>query len=98
MPEKAWGDGAVDVSHADDADLPGDRFVATDDGRVVNLEREAARRRTNDVHNTVRDGHPDREAVPTHRAASSGDGLPEDTLPPGREDRGGHVDVEDQRY
>ena len=83
MPEKAWVDGALDVPHADDADLPGDRFVATDDGRVVNLEREAARRRTNDVHNTVRDntvrdGHPDREAVPPHRAAPSGDGLPED--------------------
>ncbi|WP_411284252.1 GNAT family N-acetyltransferase [Lapillicoccus sp.] len=152
--------GALDVSYADDADLPGDWFVTTDDDRVVgfgwldstwggdteillavasdaqgsgvgsfvleNLEREAASRGTNYVYNTVRDSHPDREAVhdwllvrgyrgderdlalrkrvgvreavPTHLAASSGGGLPEDTLPPGAEESGGYVDVEDHRY
>ena len=41
---------------------------------VVNLEHEAARRRTNVGNISVRDSHPDREAVPTPRAASSVDG------------------------
>ena len=115
------GDTAILLAVASDAQGSGvGSFV------LENLEREAASRGTNYVYNTVRDSHPDREAVhdwllvrgyrgderdlalrkrvgvreavPTHRAASPGGRLPEDTLPPGADERGGYVDVEDHRY
>jgi len=91
---------------------------------LAQLEREAAERGTNYVYNTVRDTHPDRDAVhdwllvrgyrgnerdaalrkrvgvvESAPAAAAHRQPPAPTaVPPGHEERGGYVDVEDHRY
>lgn len=87
------------------------------------LEREAAERGTNYVYNTVRDSHPDRDAVydwlmvrgyrgnERDAALRKRVGLVESapapaaqrapvpaSRPPGHEESGGYVDVEEHRY
>ena len=95
-----------------------------------NIEREAARRGTNYVYNTVRDTHPDRDAVhdwllvrgyegnendaslrkrvsdqeeaPAAQAApasaTASAGAVPDGRPPGHEESGGYVNIEDHRF
>lgn len=155
--------GALDVDFRPGQDLPGDWFVASEEGKPVgygwldstwggdteillavdperqqagvgsfvlaNIEREAARRGTNYVYNTVRDTHPDRDAVhdwllvrgyegnendaslrkrvtgadeapatPAPAATSSASGEAPEGRPPGHEESGGYVNIEDHQY
>ncbi|HET8599132.1 MAG TPA: GNAT family N-acetyltransferase [Segeticoccus sp.] len=151
-------EGALDVSYPDGAELPGDWFVAAEDGKPVgygwmdstwggdteillavdtaqqgrgvgsfvmtHLEWEAAQRGINYVYNTVRETHPDRDQVhdwllvrgyrgnerdaslrkrvaveDTSEPAAPKQPQPELTaVPPGHEDRGGYVNIEDHQY
>ena len=95
---------------------------------LAHLEREAARRGTNYVYNTVRDGHPDRDAVhdwllvrgyegnesdaslrkrvtdaepaaaPQSSPRTVAAGEVPDGRPPGHEESGGYVNLEDHRF
>ena len=91
---------------------------------LTQLEREAAQRGTNYVYNTVRDTHPDRDAVHDWLMVRGYRGNERDAAlrkrvgrvesapataadrqapipaarPPGHEESGGYVDVEDHRY
>jgi GNAT superfamily N-acetyltransferase len=133
---KAVGYGWLDSTWGGDTEI----LLAVDPQRqqggvgsfvLANIEREAARRGTNYVYNTVRDTHPDRDAVhdwllvrgyegnendaslrkrvtgaeeaaapaPARATAASGSsGAAPEGRPPGHEESGGYVNVEDHRY
>ena len=124
------GYGWLDATWGGDAEI----LLAVDPGRqrsgvgafiLGNLEQEAAKRGLNYVYNTVRETHPDRDAVHDWLAVKGYQGGSNDTAlrkrvevagpavertaprgasaaagdrPPGHEESGGYVDVDEHRY
>lgn len=122
--DSTWG-GDTEILLAVDPDSQGKGIGSFVMG---SLEQEAARRGVNYVYNTVRDSHPDRDAVhdwlmvrgyrgnerdaslrkhvatddaapaPQQVAAAAASAEDQSAFPPGREDSGGYVNIEQHQY